>query len=89
MMKKLNPYAAKAAELRAKAEKDRFAKRAATLKAKRSAAGKKAKKARNADYQKLQGELKQAYKDAEDLIEEEEKAGNYMPGDTSSEEEDD
>lgn len=89
LMKRLNPYAEKAAELRAKAEKDRHAKRAAVLKQKRSAAGKKAKLARNKVYHSLQGELKQAYKDAEDLIEEEEKAGNYMPGDTSSEEEDD
>jgi len=89
MMKKLNPYAVKAAELRAKAEKDRHAKRAEVLKKKRSAAGKKAKLARNQKYQQLQGELKKAYKDAEDLIEEEERAGNYMPGDTSSEEEDD
>lgn len=47
MMKKLNPYAAKAAELRQKAEKERHAKRAATIKAKRSAAGKKEKSARN------------------------------------------
>merc|ERR1719327_1505428 len=59
MMKKLNPYAAKAAELRAKAEKDRHAKRAATLKQKRSAAGKKAKLARNKVYHTLQDELKQ------------------------------
>merc|ERR1711907_316458 len=78
MMKKLNPYAAKAAELRAKAEKDRHAKRAAVLKEKRSKAGKKAKLARNKLYHQLQDEQKAAYKAAEDLIEEEERAGNYM-----------
>ena len=46
MMLKLNPYAKKAAELRAKLEKERHAKRAAVLKAKRSKAGKKDKQAR-------------------------------------------
>jgi hypothetical protein len=33
--------------------------------------------------------LKKAYKDAEDLIAEEEKAGNYVPGDTTEEEDED
>merc|ERR1712031_47962 len=64
MMLKLNPYAKKAAELRAKLEKERNAKRAAVLKEKRSKAGKKAKLTRNKEYQKLQGELKQAFQDA-------------------------
>jgi len=89
MMQKLNPYAAKAAELRKKEEEARQKKRAATLKAKRSKAGRKDKANRTKLYHTLQGELKQAYKDAEDLIAEDEKAGNYVPGDTSSEEEDD
>lgn len=89
MMLKLNPYAKKAAELRAKLEKERHAKRAAVLKAKRSKAGKKDKQARNKTWQKLQGELKQSFKDAEDLIAEDEKAGNYVPGDTTEEEEED
>lgn len=53
MMLKLNPYAKKAAELRAKAEKDRAAKRAQVLKDKRSKAGKAAKQGRNKQYQKL------------------------------------
>jgi hypothetical protein len=89
MMLKLNPYAKKAAELRAKLEKERNAKRAAVLKEKRSKAGKKAKLARNKVYQGLQGELVQSFKDAEDVIAEEEKAGNYVPGDTTEEDEDD
>merc|ERR1719389_415464 len=55
---RLNPYAAKAAELRAKAEKERNAKRAAVLKEKRSKAGKKAKAERTKGYHALQGELK-------------------------------
>merc|ERR1711934_388100 len=68
LMGRLNPYAAKAAELRAKAEKERHAKRAAVLKEKRSKAGKKDKATRSSRYHALQGELKQSYKDAEDLI---------------------
>lgn len=88
MMKKLNPYAAKAAEIRAKAEKDSKAKRAAVLKAKRSAAGKKEKQARNKVYQALQSGQKQANEAAEQLLRDEEAAGNYMPGDTTEEEED-
>merc|ERR1719498_2111555 len=43
MMNKLNPFAKKKAELIAKQEKDRAAKRAATLKAKRDKAGRKGK----------------------------------------------
>lgn len=89
IMNRLNPYAVKAAELRAKAEKDRNAKRKAVLKEKRSKAGKKAKAERTKGYHALQGELKESWKQAEDLIAEEEKAGNYVPGDTTEEEEDD
>lgn len=87
MMNKLNPFAKKKAELIAKQEKDRAAKRAATLKAKRDKAGRKAKAERTKKWQGLQDGLKQSYKDAEDLIAEEERQGNYVPGE--SEEEDD
>merc|ERR1712194_742991 len=89
MMLKLNPYAKKAAELRSKLEKERNAKRATVIKEKRSKAGKKAKAGRTKEYQKLQGELKQAFKAAEDVIAEEERAGNYVPGDTTEEDEED
>jgi len=89
LMLRLNPYANKAAELRKKDEEARHKKRAAALKAKRSKAGRKDKAGRTKLYHTLQGELKQSYKDAEDLIAEDEKAGNYVPGDTSEEEEDD
>jgi len=57
MMKKLNPYAEKAAEIRAKAEKERHAKRAAVIKQKRSKAGKKEKAGRTKTYHALQGDL--------------------------------
>jgi len=88
MMLKLNPYAKKALEARSKLEKERHAKRAAVIKEKRSKAGRKAKSVRTKGYFTLQDELKQSYKDAEDLIAEEERQGNYQPGDTTSEEED-
>jgi large subunit ribosomal protein L4e len=53
IMNKLNPYAAKAAELRAKLEKERNAKRAAVIKQKRSKAGRKEKATRTKTYQSL------------------------------------
>jgi len=46
MMQKLNPFAKKKAELVAKLEKERAAKKAANLKAKRAKAGRKAKSER-------------------------------------------
>ena len=84
-MQKLNPFAKKKAEILAKLEKDRQSKRAATIKAKRSKAGKAAKVARNTGYKGLQDGLKASFKAAEDLIAEEERQGNYIPGDTSEE----
>ena len=77
LMKRLNPYSATAFKQRMDAEKARNAKRKDVIKQKRSKAGKKEKQGRNKEYYKLQGELKQSYKDAEDLIAEEERAGNY------------
>jgi len=89
IMSRLNPYAAKAAELRQKLEKERNAKRASVLKAKRSKAGRKEKQTRTKTYQGLQGELKQSFADAQHILDEEEKAGNYQPGDTTEEEDED
>ena len=86
MMQKLNPFAKKQAELVAKLESDRKAKRAAVLKAKRSKDGKKAKATRTKGYHALQEGLKASFKAAEDLIAEEERQGNYVPGDTDEEE---
>merc|ERR1740139_321764 len=48
----------------------------------------KEKAKRSATYHKLQGELKGAFKDAQDILDEEERQGNYQPGDTDEEEED-
>jgi len=86
MMQKLNPFAKKQAELVAKLESERKSKRAATLKAKRSKAGKKEKAARTKGYIALQDGLTASFKAAEDLIAEEERQGNYVPGETDEEE---
>lgn len=53
MMNKLNPYAKKAAELKAKLEKERHAKRAKVIKEKRSKAGRKEKGVRSKRYHDL------------------------------------
>jgi len=88
MMTKLNPFAKKKAEILAKAEKERQTAKAKALKAKKTKAEKAAKTKRTAKYNELQGELQAAFKKADDIIAEEEKAGNYVPGDTSEEESD-
>jgi large subunit ribosomal protein L4e len=89
LMHKLNPFAKKKQELLAAAAAKSNANRKAALKAKRSKDAKKAKKTRNATWNGLQDGLKQSFKAADDLLAEEERAGNYVPGDTSEEEEDD
>jgi hypothetical protein len=85
-MLRLNPFAKKRAELIAKAEATRHAARAATLKAKRSKEGKAARRQRTATYHSLQDGLLASYKAAEDLLDAETKAGNYQPGETDEEE---
>jgi len=89
MMLKLNPFAKKKAEILAKAEKERQAAKAKALKAKKSKDQRKAKAKRTATYNGLQDGLKASFKAAEDIIAEEEKAGNYVPGETDEEEESD
>jgi large subunit ribosomal protein L4e len=85
IMQKLNPFAKKHAEIVAKLEKERNAKRAAAIKAKKSKAGKKEKSVRTKTFADLQEGLKASFKAAEELIEEEERRGNYVPGETSEE----
>jgi len=68
LMNKLNPFAKKKAALIAKEEKDRAAKKKATLKAKRSKAGRKSKAGRTQTWKGLQDGLKKSFKDAEDVI---------------------
>ena len=85
-MHKVNPFAKKRAELVKAAEAKRHAARAAALKAKKKD---KKKPARNKAYQALQKGLADSFADAEKLIADEEAAGNYRPGDTSEEEDED
>ena len=87
IMQRLNPFAKKQAEIVAALVKDRATKRAALVKAKKSKAVKKAKIDRNTVYKNLETGLNKSFKDAEDMLAEEERRGNYVPGDT--EEEDD
>lgn len=87
IMTRLNPFAKQARTLESQRETERHNARAAAIKARRSKAGRVAKSGRSKEFFRLQGELNDAYKAAEDLIEAEEKAGNYVPGDTSEEEE--
>lgn len=88
LMTKLNPFAKKRAELIAAREADRHGKRAAAVKASRAKAGKQAKAKRTKLFFGLNEGLEKSFKDAEDLIAEEQKAGNYVPGETDEEEDD-
>lgn len=89
LMGRLNPFAKKANQLVQDAAKKRAADRKKLLAAKRGkAGGNKAKVARNQKWTALQEGLKASYKEAEDLIEEEQRQGNYVPGETDSEEDD-
>ena len=76
-MQKLNPWSKAKAALIEKTTKERQAKKAAVIKAKRSKAGKKDKAKRSATYAKLQGDLKDSFKAAQDILDEEERQGNY------------
>lgn len=87
IMNRLNPFAKQASALNQKRESDRHAARAAAIKAKRSKAGRAEKASRTKEYNRLQGDLESAYRSAQDLLDEEEKAGNYQPGDTDEDEE--
>jgi len=88
MMDRLNPFAAEQRKQLAKLQADRQAKRAAVIKEKRSKKGRADKAKRTSRHYALQTDLKDAYQAAEDLIEEDDRAGNYQPGDTSEEDED-
>jgi len=85
---RLNPFAKQQKTLLAAQEADRAKARQAALKAKKSAATKAGFKTRTERYQALQQGLKDSFKAAEDIIAEEERQGNYVPGETSEEEED-
>jgi len=84
---RLNPFAPQQRKLVAEADAKRATARQAALKAKKSAAQKASFKTRTERYQGLQQGLKDAFQAADDIIAEEERQGNYVPGDTSEEEE--
>jgi len=88
-MLKLNPFDKMKRELNAKREADRAKGRAKMLKDKRAKAGRAAKAIRSKRDQGLQTGLVDAYQAADDLLAEEARQGNYMPGDTEEEEEGD
>jgi len=83
---RLNPFAATQRKNAAAAEQKRHAARAAALKAKRSKAGRAGKKTRTERYTALQSGLTASFRHAEEVIEEEDRQGNYVPGETESEE---
>merc|ERR1712166_150893 len=72
---RLNPFAAKQRELVAATE------------AKRSKAQRAGKKVRTDRFNGLEQGLKDSFENAEDIIEEEDRQGNYVPGETESDEE--
>jgi len=84
---RLNPFAAQQKKLVAANDAKRAATRAAALKAKKSAAEKASFKTRTERYQGLQQGLRDAFQTADNIIEEEERQGNYVPGETSEDDE--
>jgi len=88
-MARLNPYHKKAHELEQKAEAARTTARKAALKAKRSKAGRKEKAVRTSRHNKLGEELEASFKAAQQVIEDEIKAGLYNEEEDSDEEDED
>jgi len=87
MMNKVNPFAGQQRKLMQAQEEKRKVARKAAIKAKQSKAERHKKAKRTKLDQERHAGLVKSFKDAEDFIAEEERQGNYMPGDT--EEEDD
>jgi len=83
---RINPFAAQQKIILAKQQADRHTARVAAAKAKKTAAEKAGFKTRTERYQGLQQGLKDSFKAADDIIAEEERQGNYVPGDTTEEE---
>ena len=78
-MQKLNPYSKVARELEVKAAAARSAARKATLKHKHSKAGRKEKAVRSKRFNALSGELEAAFAAAQQVVDDEVKAGVYAP----------
>ena len=89
MMQKLNPYAATARDLEQKAQAARVTAREAAMAKKYSKAGRKDKSTRTSRFNTLADELEQSFKDAQKVVDDERKAGEYKLEETSEEEEED
>ena len=88
-MQRLNPYSKTALDLEKKASADRVKARKAALAKKRSKAGRAEKSKRTKRFGMLADGLEESFKDAQKIIEDEIKAGQYRGDDESEEEEDD
>ena len=88
-MQKLNPYSKTARELEQKAQVARIAARKKAIAQKQSKAGKADKKKRNLRFKMLADGLEQSFKDAQKIVDDEIKAGEYRGDDSEDEEESD
>ena len=89
MMQKLNPFASKARELEDKAQANRVEARKKAIAKKESKAGQQAKAKRTVRFNKLSEDLEQSFKDAQKVVDDERKAGEYKLDESSDEEEED
>ena len=89
MMQRLNPYSATARDLEQKAQAARVTARAAAMAKKYSKAGRKDKSKRTSRFNMLADDLEQSFKDAQKVVDDERKAGEYKLDETSEEEEED
>lgn len=79
LMQRLNPYSKVARELEAKAAAARSTARKTALKQKRSKAGRKEKAVRTKRFNALSAELEASFAAAQQVVEDEVKAGQYNP----------
>ena len=89
MMQKLNPYSTTARDLEQKAQAARVTARAAAMAKKYSKAGRKDKSKRTSRFNMLADDLEQSFKDAQKVVDDERKAGEYKLDESSDEEEED
>jgi len=87
IMNRINPFDKQRRSILAKREEERKKARVQRIKDKRKAAGKKGKNTRTKLDRERNAGLEASYKAAEDLIAEEERQGNYQPGDSDDGEE--
>ena len=89
MMQKLNPYSKTARDLEQKAQVARIAARKKAIAQKQSKTGKADKKKRSLRFKMLADGLEQSFKDAQKIVDDEIKAGEYRGSDSEDEEESD